>query len=81
MTQQYGLRRLLPDTYLSGKEDSRQIIIDAIDRVTDELANGLDEIDWTTLDLRVFRDVSGDPLRHDDFLTVRASALTRMETP
>lgn len=38
------------------------------------------EIDWTTLDLRVFRDTSLETQERDPWLLVRADALTKGST-
>lgn len=35
------------------------------------------EVDWTTLDLRIFRDVSLEAMERDPYLLVRADVLTK----
>lgn len=67
-------KQIIEDTLLSGGKDSCQIIQATIDQVLTSLSES--SIDWSTLDLRIFRDVNGDPLRRDEFLTVRATGLT-----
>lgn len=71
------------DEHLDGGEDSRQILQSVLTRVLyglaekAKLAGG--EVDWTTLDLRAFRDTSLDTMERDNFLTLRAQVLTKGE--
>ena len=79
MNKKASLTRLIPDTYLTGDIDSMGILQGYLDEALEALWG--DVVDWTTLDLRIFRDSHTDPatgrLARDGYLTLRASVLTK----
>ena len=79
MNKKAGLTRLIPDTYLTGDTDSMGILQMYLDDALETLRGNV--VDWTTLDLRIFRDSHTDPatgrLARDGYLTLRASVLTK----
>ena len=79
MNKKAGLTRLIPDTYLTGDTDSMGILQGYLDDALEALWGGM--VDWTTLDLRIFRDSHTDPatgrLARDGYLTLRATVLTK----
>ena len=79
MNKKLSLTKPIPDVYLTGCADSMGILQGYLDDALGALWE--DGVDWTTLDLRIFRDSHTDPvtdrLVRDDHLTLRASVLTR----
>lgn len=84
-----GATYMIPDGDLDGAQDSLQII----EHYFQQAFHGLQakaegegrEVDWTTLNMRIFRDVdvvdeNDEPLdesRRHDYLTLRVVALTK----
>ena len=79
MNKKLSLTKPIPDAYLTGCADSMGILQGYLDDALGALWE--DGVDWTTLDLRIFRDSHTDPdtdrLVRDDHLTLRATVLTR----
>ena len=71
--------RLIPDPFLTGDTDSMGILQGYLDDALEALWGEV--VDWTTLDLRIFRDSHTDPatgrLARDGYLTLRATVLTK----
>ena len=79
MNEKASLTRLIPDIYLTGDTDSMGILQGSLDGTLEALRGNV--VDWTTLDLRIFRDSHTDPatgrLARDGYLTLRATVLTK----
>jgi len=81
-------RHTIPDNYLTEARDPfaaqmivKEAVAGTLDVLSDAAAAEKREVDWTTLDLRVFRDVSLEAQKRDPWLLVRADALTKGATP
>ena len=79
MNKKASLIRLIPDIYLTGDADSMGILRGYLAGVLGALWGNV--VDWTTLDLRIFRDSHTNPatgrLARDGYLTLRATVLTK----
>ena len=79
--QKVGTTYVIPTIDLAEAVAPAQLVDFYVERALVTLSTKSPDIDWTTLDLRIFRDVDLETQQRDEHLTLRAQALTKKETP